>query len=71
MHPLRSRDRLCPVLTLFYELVCQSPYLPVLEGYLPIIRDEEYPVIRNGFLTIRCPDTQVVGFKADVGTAYV
>jgi len=27
-------------------------------------------VIRNGSLTIRCPDTQVVRFKADVGTAY-
>ena len=68
--PLRSRDRLCPVLTLFYELVCQSLYLPVLEGYLPVIRDEQDPVIGDGFLTIRCPDTQVVRLKADVGTAH-
>ena len=27
-------------------------------------------MIRNGFLTTRCPDTQVVGFKADIGTAH-
>ena len=58
------------MLTLLDELVCQSPYLPVLECYLPVIGDEQYPVIRNGFLTIRCPDIQVVRFQADIGTAH-
>jgi hypothetical protein len=67
---LPSPDRLCPVLALIDELVCQPPYLPVLECYLPVIRDEQDPVIRNGFFTIWCPDTQVVGFKADAGPAH-
>jgi hypothetical protein len=71
IQPFPFRDQLCPVLALFSELVCQSSYLPVLKGYLPVIRYEQDPVIRNGFLTISCPDTQVVRLKADVGTAYV
>ena len=70
IHPFTSRDRLCPVQALFKELVCQSPDLPVLEGYLAVIRDEQDPVIRYGFLTISCPDTQAVRLKADIGTAY-
>ena len=68
-HAVRYRDRLYPVLILFYELVCQSPDLPVLESYLSVIGDEQDPVIRYGFLTPGCPDAQVVGLKADVGTA--
>ena len=65
-----SPDQLFPVLALVDELVCQSPNLPVLECYLPIIGDEQDTVIGNGFLTIWCPDTQVTGFKADAGTAH-
>ena len=70
IHSFPCRDRLCPVLALFSELVCQSSYLPVLECYHPVIRYEQDPVIRNGLLTISCPDTQAVRLKADVGTAY-
>jgi len=70
IQPLRSRDRLYPVLTLFDELVCQSPYLKVLECNLPIVGDEQDPVIGNGFLTFGCLDAQVVRFKADIGTAH-
>ncbi len=62
-------DRLCPVLILFSELVCQSPDLPVLESYLSVIGDKQDTVIRYGFFTIGCPNAQVVGLKADVGTA--
>ena len=53
---------------LFKELVCQSPDLPVLKGYLAVIRDEQDPVIGYGFLTLMCPDTQVIRLKADIGT---
>jgi hypothetical protein len=68
--PLHSPDRLQPVLALFYDPVCQSPDLQVLKCYLPVVGDEQDPVIGNGFLTIGCPDAQVVRFKADVGTTY-
>jgi len=59
-----------PVLTLFYKLVCQSPDLQVLEGYLPIVRDEQDPVIGNGFFTPGSPDVQVIRFRTDVRTTY-
>ena len=62
--------RLSWVLTLSDELVCQSLDLLVLECYLPLIGDEQDPVIRYGFFTINCPDAQVVRLQADVGTAY-
>jgi hypothetical protein len=50
--------------------VCQSADLQVLEGYLPIIRDEQDPVIGNGFFTPGCPYVQVIRFKTDVRTTY-
>ena len=64
------RDQLYPVLTLFYELVCPSLDLPVLEGCLTVIGDEQDPVIRHGFLTIRCPDSQVIRLQAYFGAAH-
>jgi hypothetical protein len=63
-------ERLSRVLTLLYELVCQSPNLLVLEFNPPVIGDEQDPVIRYGFLTIDCPDAHAVWLQADVGTAY-
>ena len=68
--PLHSPDRPQPVLTLVNELVCQSPDLQILKCYLPVAGDEQDPVIGNGFLTLGCPDAQVVRFKADIGTAH-
>jgi hypothetical protein len=55
---------------LFDELECQSLDLPVLECYLPLIRDKQDPVIRYGFLAIGCPDAHVVRLQADVGSAH-
>ena len=60
---------LCPV-ALFDDLVCPPLDLPVLESYLPVIGDEQDPVIRHRFLTLRCPDIQVVRLKADIGAAH-
>ena len=54
---------------LFDKLECQSLDLPVLECYLPLIRDEQDPVIRYGFFAICCPDAHVVRLQADVGAA--
>jgi len=65
----RSRDRLYPVLTLLDELDA-SPVSSGSRMLSPVIGGEQYPVIRNGFLTIRCPDIQVVRFQADIGTAH-
>jgi hypothetical protein len=56
-------------LKLFPDLVCQSPDLPVLKGYLPIIGDEQDTVIRYGFFAFGCVDTDVVWLKADIGAA--
>jgi len=55
---------------LFPDLVCQSPNLPVLKCYLPVVGDEQDPVIRHGLFTFGCADADIVGFQADVGTAY-
>jgi len=63
-------DRLSHVLALFHELVCQALDLLVLECYPPLIGDEQDQVIRYGFLSIDCPDAQVVRLQADVGAAY-
>jgi len=55
---------------LFHELVCLSLDLPVLEFYLPLIGDEQDPVIRYRFLAIGCPDIHGVRLQADVGAAH-
>ena len=59
------------MLALFYELVCQSLDLLVLEFDLPIIGDEQNPVIWYGFYAIDCPDAHVVRLQTDVGAAHV
>ena len=54
---------------LFYKFGCQSPDLPVLECYHPLIGYEQDPVIGYRFLSICRQDGHVVRFKADVGAA--
>lgn len=49
-----------------HDLVCQLPHFPVLESYLPVIRDKEDPVIGYWFLPIGCPDAHVIRLQDDV-----
>lgn len=56
---------------LFHEQVCQSLDLPVLEGYLAHIGNEQDPVVRYGFFTLGCPDVHVVRLQADIGATHV
>jgi hypothetical protein len=57
-------------LTLFPYQVSKSRNLPVLKCYLPVVGDEQDAVVGYGFFTFGCADADVVGFKADVRTAY-
>jgi len=66
----RHPDQLSRGVVLVHELVCQSPDLLVLEFYLPLIGDEQDPVIRYGFIAIDCPNAHEVWLQADVSATY-
>jgi hypothetical protein len=51
-----------------YDEVCESPDLSVLEYHGSVVRDDQDPVVRYRFFTSGCPNDQIVGFQADIGT---